>query len=58
MPSLTILICTHNRRTLLAKALASLDAARRRNDAVWETRLVERRAAYERGEPVRVRLPD
>ena len=27
MPSLTILICTHNRRALLAKALASLQAA-------------------------------
>jgi glycosyltransferase involved in cell wall biosynthesis len=28
MPSLTVLICTHNRRALLEKVLASIDAAR------------------------------
>jgi GT2 family glycosyltransferase len=38
MPSLTILICTHNRRALLAKALASLDAARR--PAGWSVRIM------------------
>lgn len=32
MPTLTVLICTHNRVGLLAKALASLNAARRHAD--------------------------
>lgn len=37
MPSLTVLICTHNRRALLAKAVASLEAARR--PAGWSVQL-------------------
>jgi tetratricopeptide (TPR) repeat protein len=36
----------------------ALEAAEARGDGVWISRLSQRRAAYERGEPVRVRLPD
>ena len=32
MPSLTVLVCTHNRAALLAKTLTSLNAAERPQD--------------------------
>jgi len=34
----------------------ALEAARRRNDGAWVARLEKRKLAYERGEPVRLRL--
>ena len=39
MPSLTVLVCTHNRAALLAKTLTSLNAAERPQD--WNVNVIE-----------------